>query len=123
VTCDFQEVGVILPAPKSRVAASTVVPLLAGATVAAAGVLLLGWPDRPPLPGQAGALAAVALMAVAVLLVFVPTLPTWRRSYLVNDRAAAATVKTRRPVQAPAPPVAPDPVAGASAASLIEQAR
>jgi hypothetical protein len=79
VTCDFLEVGLTLTAPKSRVAASTVVPLLAGATMAAAGVLLLGWPHRPPLPGQAGALAAAALMVVALLLVFVPALPRWRR--------------------------------------------
>jgi hypothetical protein len=67
-------------APRGRAAALTVVPLLAGATAAAAAVLLLGWPHRPPLPGQAGELAAAVLVAVALLLVFVPALPSWRRA-------------------------------------------
>ena len=41
-----------------------------GPVAAAAGVMLVGWPHLPPLPGQAGAVAAVALVLVAVPLVF-----------------------------------------------------
>ena len=47
-------------------------PLLSGAVAAAAGVMLLGWPHRPPLPGPAGVAAASVLVVVAVLLVFAP---------------------------------------------------
>ena len=59
--------------PLSRTAVRTIAPLLGGAVAAAAGVMLLGWPHRPQLPGQAGAVAATALVVVAVLLVFAPT--------------------------------------------------
>jgi hypothetical protein len=113
-------------APRGRTAARTVVPLLAGATAAAAGVLLLGWPHRPPLPGRAGELAAVVLVAVAVLLVFVPALPAWRRSDLARDRVAVAARgerPLRRAAQVPAPRIAPDLAGRAAQRSLFEPAR
>jgi hypothetical protein len=74
--------------------------VLAGATAAAAGVLLLGWPNRPPLPGQPGQLAAVALVAVALLLVFVPALPAWRRVPALPH--AGVTGPAMRPALEPA---------------------
>jgi hypothetical protein len=69
-------------------AVRAVVPLVGGATAAAGGVLLIGWPHRPPLPGFEGLLAAALLVAVALLLVFVPALPTWRRAEFLRARVA-----------------------------------
>jgi hypothetical protein len=73
--------------------ARIVVPLLAGAVAAAACVLLLGWPERPALPGQGGVVAAAALAVVAVLAVFVPAVrprrpqpPRRRVSEVARDR-------------------------------------
>ncbi len=78
--------------PHTRTAGRTIAPLLAGAVATAAGGMLLGWPDRPPLPGRAGEVAAAALMTVAVLLVFVPAVPARRAgaSDVARDRLVAA---------------------------------
>jgi hypothetical protein len=78
-------------------AAHTVLPLLAGAIAAAAGVLLFGWPHRPPLPGHPGELAAAALVVMAVLLVFAPAVPVRRRaSDVARDRLVAARADADR---------------------------
>jgi hypothetical protein len=72
-------------------AADAIAPLLSGAVAAAAGMMLIGWPHRPPLPGQAGAVAAVALVMVAVLLVFAPAMrPRRTPSDGAVDRLVAA---------------------------------
>ena len=83
--------------PRGRVAAGAVVPLLAGATAAAAVVLLLGWPDLPPLPGHEGTLAARAVAAVALLLVVVPALPARRRGGLTRSGRSTAAAREVTP--------------------------
>jgi hypothetical protein len=71
--------------------AQVISPLLGGAVAAAAAVMLIGWPHRPPLPGQAGAVAAVMLVVVAVLLVFSPAVrPRPMPSDVARDRLVAA---------------------------------
>lgn len=65
--------------------------MLAGAVATAAGVMLVGWPQRPPLPGPAGTVAAVVLVLVAVLLAFAPAVrPQPTPSGVARDRLVAA---------------------------------
>jgi hypothetical protein len=90
--------------PRGDSAAPVLVPMLAGATAAAAaGVLFVGWPGSPPLPGEEGVVAAAVLVTVALLLVVVPTLPDWRRGEDVRRRPPAAP----RPAPVLAPVIPP----------------
>ena len=63
------------------------VPVLAGAVIAAAVALLVGWPGQPPLTDSAAVAAAVASAVVAVLVIVV---------------VAAAACRPGRPGRAPA---------------------
>jgi hypothetical protein len=81
--------------PRFRAAVATIAPLLSGAVATAGCVLLVGWPNRPPLPDPAGVVAASALVVVAILLVFAPTVRP-RRPEAGRNRSTSVRAHTDR---------------------------
>jgi hypothetical protein len=81
--------------PRFRADAATIAPLLSGAVATASCVLVVGWPNLPPLPDPAGVVAASALVVVAILLVFAPTVRP-RRPEVGRNRSTPVRAHTDR---------------------------